>query len=250
MQDLGISVLYIPDEWNNLASKTYEQALEAMHNLGLTQVDLAIMHGAFDYQLPVISDDSHNFKAYNDIVKYYINIGHVHTFTTKGKVIAQGSFDRLTHGEEEPKGGVEVVIRKDGTKDLFFIENKNAKIFKTIKITTTDNEKSVAKINKLVSVLPLGSYVRIKAKKGNSIFNVISEIQKQYPDITFSKLTDEQEENSENTENLFTYIRDDSYIAISINRDNISRLVEERLISNGTESTLTNDSITLLNSLI
>lgn len=247
MEDLGISVLYIPDEWNSDSSKTLEETKIELAKYHLDKVDLAIMHGAFDYQLPVKTNEMHLSSLYQELVKYYINIGHVHTFSVNGNIIAQGSFDRLTHGEEEPKGGVECVIREDGTKDIFFIENKTAKIFKTITVNTDNVEKEIDKIKKICLNLPLGSYVRLKSKKNNPIFTVLTEIQKLLPDITFSKNTDDDEIKQTT---LFKEIATQTYESITITRENIVKLVEEKLQSSNVDPSVYNSAIKLLSEVV
>ena len=79
---------------------------------GLTKVDYAVMHGQFDYQLPkhITGMPRHDSQKYLDIVKHYIFIGHIHTHSVYDRIIAQGSFDRLTHGQEEPKGYVVSIV--------------------------------------------------------------------------------------------------------------------------------------------
>ena len=133
IDDLDITVLYIPDEWNSEANKTYEEVLDQLSSKSLKAVDLCIMHGNFEYQLPVLTQDTHNQAQYESVVNYYINIGYVHTHTTNGKVIAQGSFDRLTHGEEEPKGGVECVIRTNVPKNTTLLKTKMLRSLKQLR---------------------------------------------------------------------------------------------------------------------
>ena len=102
------TILYIPDEWTSSTDTTYKQVKELMNNIHIDSVDIAIMHGAFEYQLrqAPAKVQKHNEHLYESIVKYAINIGHIHTHSVHGKIIAQGSFDRLAHGEEEKKGAV------------------------------------------------------------------------------------------------------------------------------------------------
>lgn len=167
IKDLDISVLYVPDEWTDSAAKTYEQVKVLLKNNSLNQVDLCMMHGLFNYQLKDMPNNiiKHDEDNYLSITKYYINIGHIHTFSFHDRILAQGSLDRIGHNEEEPKGGIVCNIFKNGEMNFNFIENKNAKIFKTIEFKNNDLEKNKKKLKKLLIGLPLDSYVRIKAKK-------------------------------------------------------------------------------------
>jgi DNA repair exonuclease SbcCD nuclease subunit len=60
IEDLGINVLYIPDEYKHEASETFTDVKELMKSKNLKQVDIAIMHGQFNYQLPIKLESSHS----------------------------------------------------------------------------------------------------------------------------------------------------------------------------------------------
>jgi hypothetical protein len=98
MSDWDMSILYIPDEWTDQASKTYELALAALAGQGLAQVDIAVMHGMFQYQLPIqqMMASVHNEHDYLKIVRYVISIGHVHNHSHYERILAQGSFRQIS----------------------------------------------------------------------------------------------------------------------------------------------------------
>lgn len=50
IQDLNLSVLYVPDEWSTDSNDTFEQIEQLLLEQNMQQVDIAIMHGLFDYQ--------------------------------------------------------------------------------------------------------------------------------------------------------------------------------------------------------
>lgn len=232
IEDLDISVLYIPDEWDPSTEKTYRDVEKAMAQKGIHQVDLAMMHGQFGYQLPahIKTIPRHDESKYLSIVKYFINIGHIHTFSVYERIIAQGSFDRLSHGEEEPKGGVECHIHKDGSMEFFFIENKEAKIHKTIVVKQKDVDKALLFIEKKLAIIPQNSYVRLKAAKDHPIFLRFDEIKKLYPFYNWSKTSSDEEENVFNDDLISTAI-ETTYNPISLNRDNIETLLMQRIHS-------------------
>ena len=226
MDDLGISVLYVPDEWRSTTEQTFQDVKEQLAIHGLKQVDIAMMHGNFNYQLPIqaVKAPRHSEENYLAIVKYFISIGHIHTSSVNSRILAQGSFDRLSHGEEEVKGAMRCEIHQDGTGEYYFIENKCAKIFKTIPLRTLDVDQCVQQIDRLTSKFPTDSYVRIKAKRDHPVIIGFDEIKKRFPHFVMSKITTEEEE-----ENKFSLIDETQavpdYIPITITKDNIQTLL-------------------------
>lgn len=140
-----------------------------------------------------MSNIAHNSEKFFRIVKHFINIGHIHTFSKCDKIIAEGSFDRLRHGEEEPKGGVSCTISENGNS-FVFIENKLAKIFKTITIRQKDLDTALLYLDKQLSKIRTNSHIRIKADKDHPIFRVYEDIRKKYPLYIFSRISNEAEE--------------------------------------------------------
>ena len=231
MEDLGLSILYVPDEWTATTDKTQVQVQELLKEATLSHVDIAIMHGMFTYQVPELTNATlkHSELFYLDIVKYFICIGHVHVFSTFDRIIAQGSFDRLAHGEESPKGGVFCYLNKDGQHGYVFLENPNAKIYKTITVRYTDIDKAMAQLANVIDKLPPESYVRIKAKTDHPILQGLSTFKTSYPFIHFSKLTMEDEQT---TKIIQEYVDNETdYIPININKENIVSLLMDEIIS-------------------
>ncbi|MGG4591757.1 hypothetical protein ACLPJK_26220 [Pseudomonas aeruginosa] len=131
IESLGLDVLYVPDRWSDHADDTYKQVMELLAREGLEKVDVACMHGAFEYQIPK-SNETHVESRYLDIVRHYIFIGHVHIFSTYDRIISNGSFDRTGHGYETPKGFVRAVLRRDAPDSFEFIENEGAMLYLTL----------------------------------------------------------------------------------------------------------------------
>lgn len=144
----NINILYVPDEYKPTAEETFKDVQDLLNKNHLQQVDIAIMHGQFTYQLPIKLESSHIEENYLNIVKYYINIGHIHTHSVRDRILAQGSFDRLTHGQEEDKGAILVTIDKDISYK--FLVNKKAMRFVTLtfkaNVTIEDITKKLSKI--------------------------------------------------------------------------------------------------------
>ena len=234
MEDLGISVLYIPDEWKGSTEKAYQDALTAMAEQNLAQVDLAIMHGCFNYQLPEKAHKAprHNEEDYLRIVKYYISINHHHTHSVYQRIMAGGSVDRLAHGEEEAKGCMEFEIFPDGTMNHYFIENKHTTIYKTINLRSNDIDECLNTIVKRTQGFPVGSHVRLRAARNNPAIVGFDEIKNRFFDFKMSKITLEEEKEAENYDLVDDITTDtDGYIPISITPDNVSMLLMEEVVS-------------------
>lgn len=229
IESLDFTVLYVPDEWTSSTDVTFGQVETLMQEAGLEQVDIAIMHGAFAYQLPMAPKTvpKHNEAAYLSIVKNFISIGHVHKFSTFERIVAQGSFDRLAQGEEEPKGGVLVTLSQEGNT-FDFIENKGAKIFKTIQLKYKDVERSLAQISKVVEKVPDNSYIRIRTTKDHPVYLAFDEIQLHFPMVTLSKITSEDEKDAYELISS-AVVLDKSYTPINIHRDNIIPMLTEAI---------------------
>lgn len=222
MSDLGINILYIPDEANHKATDTLDEVSELLVKNNLSQVDIAIMHGQFNYQLPILLECSHDENSYLDIVKYYISIGHVHTASVFKRILAEGSFDRLTHGEEEDKGGMVITIGDDPSFE--FIVNKKAKIFKTLDVKN-HNEPLKYIINMLKGI-PSGGFIRILAERDSDMKVILKEIQDRYKNYSFKiEYNDENDValesmNIDNSVNIETF---------EITKDNIAGLLFKEL---------------------
>ena len=225
MTDIPLSILYVPDEWSAKTSTTQEQVEALLKEESLAQVDIAIMHGMFTYQVPELANNAlkHDETFYLSKVKYFINIGHVHLFSTFDRILSQGSVDRLCHGEEAPKGGIMCFLRKDGNNAYTFVENKFAKIYKTIHVRYNDLDKAISQVTAVLDKIPPESYVRIKAKKDHPIFQGLSTFKKSYPFITFSKLSEEDEETDKRIQDIVD--KDEEYTPINLNRENIVTLL-------------------------
>jgi len=235
MVEKGMSFLYIPDDVDRDTDKIYHRAKTMMMDKGLEQVDFAIMHGQFEYQLPaVVKAPKHNSKKYLDLVKHYIFIGHVHVRSTFERIIAQGSFDRDKHGEEKPKGHVEFEVNYNTEeRRCKFIVNKNAKIFKTLKITQSDIEKVLEYVKaQITDRIPDGSFVRLMAPKNHPLHTNVASVARLFPMITFT--ANQAEEEKSEAVNLIDEVP--TYQAIDITPENIVELVIEKA------KTLTDDS--------
>lgn len=104
------------------AQDTEAEMAELMATRCLTQVDLFFMHGCFKFQLPVESIRSFDEHFWQSRCKHGIYIGHDHRSKDFGIIRVTGSLDRLSQGEEEPKG-MTIVDFNDTVKRNWFYEN-------------------------------------------------------------------------------------------------------------------------------
>jgi len=226
IEKFGINVLYVPDEWETTAEKTLKQVYELMAAKGLSHVDYAVMHGNFPYQLPeCVKTQKHDSNAYLKLVKELIFIGHIHTHSRYDRIIAQGSFDRLSHGEEEPKGHIRATIT-NGEHKVVFIENKGAKIFKSIDCTLMSLEDTIKKVNTHVAKLPDGSHVRVIGSSDNPIFSNMNILIRDYPLFTWSKLI---KDSTEEEIGVFADEDEELFVPVTITSANIKNLLMDRI---------------------
>lgn len=220
--DLGITCLYVPDEFGGSALQAQGLIQNELDNLGYEKVDIAIMHGMFKYQVPEVGSDRFKYdeRFILDRVRYFINIGHVHIHTTYERIIAQGSTDRISHGEEGPKGACLQVLDPVRGNSFHFIENKLACLFITVHIRKNDLEKAVATVRKKAASLPGFAHLRIKAPRDNPVLNVFDQLAREFPMIFFTKLTEEDEKEKNK---LLTQadILDIDYTPIHITKENV-----------------------------
>lgn len=220
-----LNILYIPDEYKIKASDTYKEVLKLMKKNKLTQVDLAIMHGQFNYQLPFQLESSHNEEDYLSIVKYYIHIGHIHTSSINNRILAQGSFDRLAHAEEENKGGMLIQLDTEKENSYEFLINTNSMIFKTIKFKKETLEEIIKKLDIELKKLPGGSNIRITSEHEEFLSKNVDAIKKRYPNLNIKY---ERNKNKSIKKSLITETTD-NINSFNITKENIDELLRERL---------------------
>lgn len=231
MEELGIHVLFVPDEANDTCKLTEVAVREELNRLGLEKVDLTILHGQFKHQYPEhlrdIGMDFHDTDFYLSITRHFIFAGHVHTHSIYKRVVAQGSFERLHHGYEEPKGcvGFELNLDDPSKSKVWFIENHDAMVYKTFHVKGENVQYEADRIRTIASQQPSGSFLRIKAKSGHPILAMVKEFKKEFP--IFNWTTDvEKEKKKTVTEIIPAKMK---RARVSIRPDNIAELLKDRL---------------------
>ena len=229
IDSLGLSVLYVPDEWLGSTHKTQLAVEELMDNNAMTQVDIAIMHGLFSFQVPELKKPHLKYDEvfFLNKVRYFINIGHDHKPKTFDRIIVQGSFDRLRRGEEHPKGVCWCYLRQDGNHGYVLLENKLAKIYTTIQVRLKDLDKALEYVRKKVSTLPPNSFVEIQAKPGHPILQNIDLLKKEFVFLNFTK--DQIDDDDKPVNKVAAVLQSPEYTPVNLNKDNIVDRVTEQV---------------------
>lgn len=246
IEDFGINVLYVPDKWGSGAQDTLDQVHKLLSEKGIEQVDFSIMHGAFEHQLPFVDSSTHNAQAYLDITKCLIFVGHVHIRSEYERIFAQGSFDRICHGEEKPKGFYKASIEQDGTYTASFIENRTAAIYKTIEIPDIDVVESILQIENELKDICEGSAIRIQAHWSNPIFTNVSLLKERWPYYVWTMQPKDKEKKS--TAVLIDHKK--VYVPLQLNRQNLTQVVSDRMKQMAYSNDLISRCSGILNSAI
>lgn len=227
-EDFGVTCLYVPDEFGGSAAESQRLIQEKLSELQLPKVGMAIVHGMFTYQVPMVPSDryKYNEQFFLDAVDGFVHIGHIHTRSVYQRIIAQGSFGRIAHGEEEAKGCSLVYVEPGGELQEFFVENKEATKFLTIRITFNDVDKASDQLTKKLVGVPDFSHIRIRAPEGHVIFNVLDHFKKEYMTLTFSKITEKEAEKAKLIDETLLSAE---YTPIHIDKQNIVSMILDRV---------------------
>ena len=148
IKELNLRVAYIPD--NLPYSNSNEVILsikDQMKNKNWDTLDYIFFHGYFKHVLPKgMFKEPHctfNNNQFN-FVKSLIVSGHIHTSSRYKKVVYNGSFDRLAHGEEEDKGFLVITDNRKDKPKVEFIKNKEATPFITYDLSKYKEEDAIA----------------------------------------------------------------------------------------------------------
>lgn len=231
MSKYDIHVLYVPDEYHATTQETWNAVQQLLLEHNLTKVDYAIMHGMFEHQLPKGFNLPHHLSSnYLSIVKKYIFIGHIHQMSVMDRILAQGSTDRLQHGEEEDKGYWYVESYKNNTASdvVKFMINEGAMIFKSIDWTRLEYDQIESEMRKYINY-PSNSHLRIIVEKDHAKIALYESFKKRYNYYFWDikKVQDKSEIN-----NVF-YLS--TFQPIPINENTIETLVEEKMRFQGVD---------------
>lgn len=186
-QEYNLSCLYVPDNHLDGGKLSQEHIRKTVLSSGRDKVHIAIVHSWFNHHLPEIHKEScYDEEFFLSLVEFFISNGHIHIPQMYLRIITQGSFDRIAHNEDHPKGGVLFHIKGDEST-WCFVQNTNALPFKTLKLASQDVDKCFDQVNKLVRDLPEYSWVSIRAKESHPFYHSVEELGRRYPLIRFEK---------------------------------------------------------------
>lgn len=231
IDDFGIDVLYIPDEWRHTTKQTQNEVIALLADKHLEQVDFVVMHGSFKHQLPKVTHDKlqfHDADFYLSITRYFIFVGHIHFQSQFERILSSGSFDRSAHGEEKPKGHYRLIVRKTNQHDIYFVENRTALKFVTLNTTDLGSEEIYEKAIALAEKLPNGSHIRLLSRKENSANKPTCEqLSKLYPQHNWTDKV-----KTAKTQNVLAMVDErKNFTKVTISATNIEQLLISRIKS-------------------
>lgn len=250
IEALNLNLLYIPDEITDCTEKTAKLVEEVLSEKQLTQVDISVMHGQFNYQLPLLEGKNcHNENYYLSITKGPIFIGHVHKHLPHLRILPPGSFDRLSHGEEENKGGIVTTIENVESIDKFsykFIPNKQAKQFKTINCLKIESlEETIELLDELSTKYKEDSYIRLLIKQKSIIDIHFSFLKNKYFNFNLDKKYNKVKEVIE-----LSFAEVEEYKPIMITKDNLIEVYKNKISTLNVPETLFVKSLEHLQELV
>lgn len=240
----NLNFLYIPDEWHPDPDQTWIDVKQSLAESNLETVDMTIMHGMFEHQVPKACPvRPHNNSRYESITDRFVIIGHIHQSSKRGKIIAPGSFDRLRHGEEEIKGCWQITLKKNKKLDkVVFIQNKLAKEYRTIDCRGLGFDSAIEKIT-VVSVRD-NSRIRIRAFKSDNALAILEWCKKNFCQHHWTLQV--MDINLKNTNDPILVNRMEIH---SITPASINDLLNKKMIGNNINSEIRERALNLIKNL-
>lgn len=165
-EEEGFYALYIPDNWGS-SQDCWRQVKEKMSLLGIDHVHMASTHGYWEHLIPkgVKEIDCHNNSDYKEIVKWFIDNGHVHNMAIEDIIYNNGGWDAYRSDEQGKKGGFLFTV--DTETDYCsakFIENKKAYKRIDLDISELDFDDARKAIKEIIKTTQ-DAFVRVIMKK-------------------------------------------------------------------------------------
>ena len=219
-----LNVLYIPDEARPTTSAIYAEVKRQMEALGLEEVDLAIMHGQFDFQLPAVAKaPKHDSELYLGFVKHFIFIGHDHNHNHKDRIVIPGSLECLRFGESKPKGYLTFSIDEANGNKWAFHENVEATVWDDVDIQGLSPEDSLDKIAKATKYAPDGSHYRLLMEREHAFNAGFNQLNTHFIHV-----------------NLYKQIQGEVNVLEEIEPDNLPEMVSVTITSSNAKDLLLN----------
>lgn len=244
-EDFDFHVLYVPDEWRHDPLVTWQEVLDEMRVKGLDKIDIGVMHGTMDFQVPKFINipGVHNSNDYADITRWFITIGHQHVRSSYRNIYAQGSLDRLSQNEEAPKGHYRFLVDMD--KDIVvpeFIVNKHAMPHRDVDVSGLPFDEAYQKATELAEeVLSLETtlevryygYIRLSLSEKHYSDGLLSSLKEKYPKLSWDRKVITEKKSEDENGSMDFHLEE----AIVMTPNNATGIIEEELalLSNDAE---------------
>lgn len=217
----GPTALYIPDEVNHDANRTWLEVSELMQTKGVEKVNFIFSHGFYRFQTPASVISAHDEDRYEAICTDLIVNGHDHTHKVKGKIRVPGSPDRHMMGQEEDKGFLQFSYSPErGVFDELFVINHRAVIHTTLDVVG----KTQAEVEKILIDLegsPDGSNFRLKVSRTDESYANFARLKTRFPHFKLSNISVESKKTIEvyqaaKARPILTSIRPDTLAGLTL----------------------------------
>lgn len=234
----GLTYIAVPDNAraDTLITEAEVRLLLVEHKT--EKVDLMLTHGQYFHHVPqsIIErkrKDLHDSKFYSDRVNFMVQNGHIHPTSYKFKILTIGSFDRLTHGEEHPKGGYTTQMHPDGNWSMDFVENQEATLFTTFDATSTTIDTIIPEIVEFIgdNEKLMHEQLRVRYPKGMMFNEVVKNLKDRYPALTVTPDPVAMEDGITKDKEMSEAFKRIDYTPIT--RNTIEGLLGERLTELG-----------------
>jgi hypothetical protein len=237
IEDLNLHVLYVPDEWRGNNEQTKNEVKLLLREYSLTQVDISITHGCYDFQSP--DTNNHDSYFYSSITKHMVINGHIHTYSERFNITNPGSFDCIRHGEEGAKGYMTFTIYPNNPElnTKVFCKNKYAARYITINLSTFQTKEEIhnrieSTIHKWKTVFPsvldrplLFLRVRYFRSQAWEIGDILQSFRERFKDqIKWSYLVEKDDVVNDKIE-----LEDVIFEPIPINHNTITNIIHQQL---------------------
>ena len=149
----------------------------------------------------------------------------MHLYSQYQRILSAGSTQRLSHGEEGPKGHLRVQRHEVYDDIITFVENRGAKKYITVACEKLDQEEALAKIQRALRNLPKDSHVRVSCRKQDPAITLTSRLELEYPNYHWSI----RETGKNNTDAIILVDNRHEIQRLTIKPDNIGTLLLDRI---------------------
>lgn len=246
LERFNLDVLWVPDECRPTTEGVWQDACSLLAKSGLDQVDLAFVHGGFDFQYPgTFEVKVHSSERYSSITRYGVFANHVHKAGQCLKVFGPGSPDRLRQGEDEDKGYHRVVLDLNTQKCYVdWLPNPYAWEHVSLNVDGLSHEEVVHEARTRAKTLRGGSFICLKNGDPDVVKAALTPLRLEFPALQWELKNKKKKEGLEATEELYTY---EQYKGTSASKDNANELTVGWLLD---RKLITQDDVAFVQSVL